>query len=104
MSITRISESMELPTKSGTIEVDTSKGGIIIFMNSVPAHSEDETLVITKVSQDNNMVSLFSETTLINKAEIIMFGLPVYAKVKKGKVRTLVLKSDGTNWRIIREE
>ena len=104
MSITRISESMELPTETGTIEVDTSKGGITIFMKSVPAHSEDETLVITKVSQDNNMVSLFSETTLINKAEIIMFGLPVYAKVKKGKVRTLVLKSDGTNWRIIREE
>ena len=50
------------------------------------------------------MVSLFSETSLINNADIVMFGLPVYAKVKKGKVRTLILENDGNNWKIIREE
>lgn len=100
----RVSESIELPISTGILEVDTSKGAITIFMNSQPAHSETESLIIKKVSHDNNMVSLFSETSLINNAEIIMFGLPVYAKVKKGKVRTLVLKSDGVNWKIIREE
>lgn len=102
--LVRISESLELPLTIGTIQVDTSKGGVTIFMKSVPAHSEKEFLIITKISHDNNMVSLFSETSLINNAEIIMFGLPIYAKVKKGKVKTIVLKSDGINWRIIREE
>lgn len=104
ISTIRISESLELPVNTGIIEVDTSKGGVTIFMKSVPAHSEKESLIITKTSHDNNMVSLFSETSLINNAEIIIFGLPIYAKVKKGKVKTIVLKSDGTNWKIIREE
>lgn len=99
-----ISESLELPITIGTLNVDTSNGSITIFMKSAPAHSQTESLTITKISNDTNMVSLFSETTLINKAEIIIFGLPIYAKVKKGKVRTIVLKSDGKNWKIIREE
>lgn len=103
-SIIHISESVELPITKGLIEVDTSKGSIIIFMKPSPVHADNETLTITKISPDNNMVSLFSETTLINNAEIIMFGLPIYAKVKKGKVKTLILKSDGTNWKIIHEE
>ena len=102
MSETRISESCELPITTGVLEVDTSKGAVTIFMKA--GTSSDKTLTITKVSTDRNMVSLFSETSLINGAEIIMFGLPVYAKVKKGKIRTLVLKSDGTHWKIIREE
>jgi hypothetical protein len=99
-----ISESMELPITTGIINVDTSNGTITIFMKPAPPHSEKETLTITKISNDINIVSLFSETTLINKAEIIMFGLPVYAKVSKGKVKTIVLKSDGTNWKIICEK
>ena len=103
-SVIRITDSLELPLNIGIIQVDTSKGGVTIFMKPVPAHSKDQTLIITKVSQDNNMVSLFSETTLINGNEIIMFGLPIYARVKKGKVRTLTLKSDGINWKIIHEE
>lgn len=97
-----ITESMELPVTTGTIHVDTSKGGITIFMKS--ADISGEILTISKVSHDNNMVSLFSETTLVNNAEIVMFGLPRYAKVKKGKVKTIVLKSNGSNWVIIRED
>lgn len=104
MSIEYISESMELPITTGILEVNTSMGGITIFMKTAPAHSYNENLIITKISQDNNTVSLFSETTLINNADIVIFGLPKYAKVKKGKVKTLVLKSDGINWKIIREE
>lgn len=103
-TVERITESVELPIAIGTLEVDTSKGSVTIFMKSVPAHKDNESLTITKVSSDRNMVSLFSEESLINGAEITMFGLPIYAKVKKGKVKTLVLKSDGTNWKIIREE
>ena len=99
-----ITESCELPLTTGKIEVDTSSGAITIFMKSGPVHTSDEFLIITKTSRDNNTVSLFSETTFINGAEITMFGLPAYAKFKKGKIRTLVLKSDGTNWNIVREE
>lgn len=107
MSITAfitIKESMELPISTGKIEVDTSNGAVTIFMKPSPVHGPDESLIITKVSRDNNMISLFSETTLVNGVDIIMFGLPIYAKVKKGKVRTLYLKSDGSNWKITREE
>lgn len=103
MSI-RITESVELPLTTGMIEVDTSSGAVTIFMKPGPIHKPDETLIITKISKDHHLVSLFSETTLINNAEIVMFGLPIYAKVKKAKVKTIVLKSDGTNWKIIREE
>lgn len=98
-----VSESMELPITTGIVNVDTTKGPITIFMKSGPVHSQDETLTITKISTDAHMVSLFSETTLINNAEIVMFGLPTYAKVKKAKVKTLILKSDGVNWKIIHE-
>jgi len=104
MSITRISESLELPILTGTLEVDTSKGSVTIFMKSGPVHNSNESLTITKISHDNNMISLFSESTLINGADIVLFGLPPYAKVKKGKVKTIILKSDGTNWKIIHEE
>jgi hypothetical protein len=103
MSI-RITESTELPITTGTIQVDTTNGGITIFMKAGPVHGKDESLTITKVSRDNNLVSLFGETSLINGNEIVIFGLPIYAKVKKGKVKTLVMKCDGANWRIIREE
>ena len=99
-----ITESCELPLTTGKIQVDTSSSAITIFMKSAPAHSSDESLIIIKTSHDNNTISLFSETSLVNGAEITMFGLPVYAKFKKGKIKTLVLKSDGTNWKIIREE
>ena len=101
---TIIKESKELPISKGKIEVDTTSGAITIFMKSVPAHNPDESLIITKISRDNNMVSLFSDSTLINGADIIMFGLPIYAKSKKGKTRTVNLKSDGKNWKIIHEE
>lgn len=100
----RITESVELPLTTGTLEVDTSSGAITIFMKPGPIHKDNESLTISKISKDNHLVSLFSECTLINGAEIVMFGLPVYAKVKRGKVKTLVLKSDGANWKIIREE
>jgi hypothetical protein len=97
-----VTESMELPITTGTIYVDTSKGPITIFMKS--PHVPGETLTISKTSNDNNMISLFSETILVNNADIIMFGLPSYAKVRKGKVKTLVLKGDNINWKIIRED
>lgn len=100
----RITESVELPITCGVLEVDTSGGPITIFMKSTPAHNLDESLTITKISSDRHLVSLFSETSLVNRAEITLFGLPIYAKVKKAKVKTLVLKSDGINWSIIREE
>jgi hypothetical protein len=103
-SIVRISESMELPIFTGTIEIDTSQGGITILMKPGPIHRSGETLTLTKVSHDTGIIALFSDTTLINHADIILFGVPSFAKVNKAKVRTLVLKSDGKNWLIIHEE
>lgn len=99
-----IKESCELPINYGKIEVDTSSGSIIIFMKASPIHTSEESLTITKISHDNNSITLLSETSLINGADITIFGLPSYAKFKKGKIRTLVLKSNGTNWKIIKEE
>lgn len=104
MSNVRISESIELPISTGILEVDTSAGGVTIFMKEFPAHNANESLTITKVSKDNNIISLFSETSLINNSEIIMFGLPKYAKLSKGKITTIVLKTDGNSWKIIKEE
>jgi hypothetical protein len=103
MSI-RINESTELPITTGTIEVDTTNGAITIFMKPGPVHKKKETLTITKVSRDPYMITLFGETNLINGNEIVIFGLPIYARVHRGKVKTLVLRSDGTHWQIIREE
>ena len=97
-----ITESQELPITNGIIHIDTSQGSITIFMKS-PENTGD-TLIISKISHDSNVISLFSETTLVNNAEIIMFGLPSYAKIKKGKVRTVVLQAENSNWKIIREE
>ena len=99
----RIIESAELPITIGILEVDTSKSPVTIFMKSAPAHKDNESLTITKVSEDRNIISLFSDASLINGAEITIFGLPIYAKVKKGKVKTIVLKSDGINWKILHE-
>jgi hypothetical protein len=101
--LVRITESTELPITTGIIEVDSSAGSITIFMRPAPPHQNNESLTITKVSQDGNSIALFSDTVLINQAEIVMFGLPTYARFKKGKIRTLILQSDGTNWNIIRE-
>lgn len=44
MSSMYISESVELPINSGTLEVDTSDGSVTIFMKPIP-----EPLKITKV-------------------------------------------------------
>lgn len=101
--LVRITESTELPITTGIIEVDSSAGAITIFMRPAPPHQNNESLTITKVSQDANCIALFSDIALINQAEIIMFGLPQYTTFKKGKIRTVILQSDGTNWNILRE-
>lgn len=104
MEVVHISESGLLPISSGKIEVDTTKGAVTIFMKSCPRHDDNESLIITKISNDSNTVSLFSESSLINGAEIIIFGLPSYAKLTRGKSKTLIMKSDGRDWKIIKEE
>lgn len=101
---TTITESGELPFTAGTLEVDSSNGAITIFMRPAPPHEEDECLIISKTSNDKNMISLFSESTLINGGDIVLFGLPPSAKTNKAKARTLYLKSDGTNWKIIHKQ
>ena len=100
-----ISVSTELPIFTGTIEVDTSNGPITIFMKSPPYHENpDNYLIIKKISTDNNIISLFSESCFVNNCDIIIFGLPPHAKVIHGKVSTLVLIPIGSNWKIIREQ
>lgn len=96
-----ITESTILPITSGTLEVDTSEGSIIIYMSS---GNIGDVLEIIKISEDTNVISLFSETTLINDAEIVMFGVPSHANVKYGKIKSMILESDGKNWKIIKEE
>lgn len=103
MSIVRIHESADLPLYYGTIEVDTSSYGVTILMNSVPEHNNDQTLTITKISGDNNIITLFSNTCTINNSDIVIFGLSPFSKFKNGKNKTVTLKSDGKNWNIIKE-
>lgn len=104
MSRAHISESGELPIHTGTLDVDTSKGSITIFMKPSSPHKSGEQLKISKTSDDHNMIYLFSETPCINNADIVIFGLPKYAKVPGAKVNTLVLQCDGEQWKIIHEE
>jgi len=103
MSVIRITASVELPISHGILEVDTSKGSITIIMKSVPVHNSNEALIITKISEDTNIISLFSDTCLMNGADIIIFGVPPNIKVKNGKIKTLTLTSDGKDWKIIKE-
>ena len=96
-----INESKELPILSGLIEVDTSKTSITILFNRIG--KKDSMLTISKITNDNNIISLFSDKYLIQGSEIIIFGVPQHANVKKGKINTIVLRSDGKNWNIIKE-
>jgi len=104
MSLIRISESIELNINYGVIEVDTSKSGVTIFMKPIPIHKQGETLTIRKISNDNHTISLFSDSALINGAEIIIFGLPKTSRFSKGKIQTIVLKSFGNHYRIVTEQ
>lgn len=101
METQTLTESQDLPRTSGTLLLDTSGGPITIIMT---AGQPGDQLTLTKISHDLNLVSLYSPTTLINGMEITIFGLPVYAKVTKGKIQTLVLQSDGTHWQIQSEK
>lgn len=104
MSTITVVSSGVLPITNGYINVDTSAGPITLFVNAAVNHDITQKLIITKVSNDHNPVSLLAENCLISGAEIILFGLPIYAKVKKGKIRSITLKGDGKNWHIIHEE
>lgn len=99
-SVVVIRESCELPLTNGKIEVDSSMGPVTIFMKQ---GKTNQSITITKITNDNNMISLYSENTLINGAEITIFGLPSTSEFKKGKIRTITLFSDGPNWKIIHE-
>lgn len=55
------------------------------------------TLKITKVSKDDNIIVLYSEHSLIDGAEITVFGFDK-------KKRSMILKSNDKNWNIVKEE
>lgn len=92
MNITAVTESQELSQFSGVIKIDTSKGAVTIFMKPSPNESQ---LKLVKVSKDNNIVALFSDESLIDGAEITVFG---FSK----KLKNLVLKSNGKNWNMVK--
>lgn len=96
-----INESLELPIGSGIIEIDSSSGPIIIYMKPFPKNNKP--LIITKISDDNNLITLFSDDVLINESDIVLFGLNAYAPFKKGKIKQITLVSDGQNW-VIQDE
>lgn len=104
MTTITIKNSGALPINDGYINVDTTSGPVTFFVSAAVKHDVNQKLVITKISNDHNAVSLLAENCLISGAEILLFGLPIYAKVKKGKVRSVTLKGDGKNWHIIEEE
>lgn len=91
----RIDESQELPITSGTLEVDSSRGSIMIHL--VAGHP-DERLTITKVSEDAHSVVLYGDTSKIDGNDVVIFGLAADAKLEQGHTRTIKLKSDGMHW------
>lgn len=97
----RILESTILPFTNGTLEVDTTKQSLTIFMK--PGTDED-ILKIVKISNDKNMISLYSEEAILNECNIISFGLPSTAKVSKGKIRSITLKWINNGWKIVGEK
>lgn len=99
LSIIQISESMELPITVGTIKVDTSANGVTLFMKQSHKHIYNDTLTITKISNDNNPVSLLSDTASINNLNIVVFGASEHLNSK-----TITMKCEGTNWNIIHTE
>lgn len=99
MSKVTIDESQALPIFEGEIRVDTAGGSITIFM--VPAPQSEMNITITKISEDDNIVSLYSEDSLINGSEITVFGLPESAETVEGKTRTVKLQSNCRNWDLI---
>jgi hypothetical protein len=91
----RITESQELPITSGTLEVDSSKGSIMIHL--VSGHPE-ERLTIHKVSGDAHSIVLYGDTSKIDGNDIVIFGLALNSKLPQGRTRTVRLVSDGTHW------
>lgn len=96
-----INKSVVLPITSGNINVDSTSKSVVITMRSGRL---GDILKITKISRDSNLVSLFSDEILINNVDIIIFGLPPYVRINKGKVYSITLRSNGKNWIIIKEE
>jgi hypothetical protein len=101
METLTLKESQELPLTRGTLYVDTSGGPITLLMQ--PGRAGD-CLTITKITTDLNLVSLFSPHVRINGMDITIFGLPPHAKIAHGKIKTLVLQSDGAHWHILSEK
>ena len=101
----RITESMELPIAVGTIEIDTSNGSVVILMMPCPAHTKDETLTITKISQDHHLVSLYGEPSLgLIITTLLPLVCPSMLKLRGVKLGLRSMKSDGRHWQIIKEE
>lgn len=123
-----VKESTHLPFTNGTINIDSSNGPITIVMTS---GQPGDLLVIRKISEDDNPISLYSEDTFVNGSEITLFGIPekhenvswpgpwpnsftsfttknpFYSKskfTKAGSVRVLILKSLNGNWKSVYEE
>jgi len=98
-----VSQSCEVPIKHGTINVDTTHGGVTLFITPASTRGREQTLTITKITNDKNPVSIMGDNTTVDDADIIIFGLPKYAKVARGKNKTIVLQSIDSDWKIISE-
>ena len=95
----KIIESQELSQFSGIIKIDTTNNPITIFMKQSP--EKDSVVKLVKISKDDNMITLFSDHSLVDGAEITGFGF--LNKLGK-KITSITLKSTDKNWTIIKEE
>lgn len=98
-----VSQSCEIPIKNGTINVDTTHGSVTLFIPRASIRDNGQSITITKVTNDKYPVSLMGDNTTIDEADIIVFGLPKYAKVSHGKNTTVVLQNIDSDWKIISE-
>ena len=89
-----INESCDLPITKGTIKIDSSLSPITIFMKN--SDKIGDILEITKISHDSNIISLYSDSCLVNDADITIFGSTIDDDM--GTAKTLILKSCESGW------
>lgn len=76
-----ITESSQVPHTNGRLQVDTSKGQILLL---VPPGQPGDRLVIYKTSADNHMISVLADS------KILLFG--------QGPFPRLELNNQGGTW------
>ena len=95
-------DSSTVVVTTGKIFVDTSRRSVLLLITP-PSNGNKDTLIIKKITNDNNSISLFCNGCKIDDNDIIIFGLSPNIDRRIGTSHYIELQSNGPNWKIIRE-